>query len=96
MEISKKFFTDILLDNDQIYFDYLYGVIESVDELASLEISKYPEAYHFRLIPSLSKYTNMLIKEIVKMHNLFSIHIEMSKSIKSSGSIIFKINLNKI
>ena len=93
MEIVRKDFDPILPDNEEIYFDHLIGFIESIDELASLQISKLKEGYLFRLSPSLPKYNNMLIQEILKLHNLYNIHIDLSKSIKTSAVISFKINI---
>lgn len=92
MEISKKFFSKVMTENEEIYFASLLGVIESVDELSSLEITKTPTAYLFRIIPSLPKYTNILVEELIKFHNLLGIRLNMSKSIKTSAVLSFKIN----
>lgn len=92
MQVNRRFFPAITLDNEEVYFANLVGVIESVDEFASLEITKAPESYHFRLAPSLPKYNNMLLEEILKLHNRFNIRLDISKSIKSSGTINFNIN----
>jgi hypothetical protein len=94
MEVIKKFFPSVMLDNENIYFASLLGVIESVDELSSLEITKTPKSYSFRLVPSLPMYTNLLIQELTKFHNLIGIHLEMSKSIKTTAIISFSITLN--
>jgi hypothetical protein len=91
MQVNKKFFPPVLQDNEAAYFLHLIGIIESVDELASLEITKNPNSYHFRLAPSLPKYNNMLLEEILKFHNLFKIKLNLSKSIKSSGTITFQV-----
>ena len=91
MELVRKYFPKIISDNDANYFAQLTGVLESVDELASMEIVKTPDSYKFRIIPSLPKYINNIITELIKFHNLYSIHINMSKSIKSTGIIIFEI-----
>lgn len=80
-------------DNEIAYFAHLEGVISSVDELSILEITKNPNSYHFRLAASLPKYNNMLLEEILKLHNLFQIRLDLSKSIKSSATITFEINL---
>jgi len=93
MEISRKFFPKILSDNEEVYFSHLTGVIDSVDELSSLQITKTNSSYDFRLAPSLPKYNNLLLEEILKFHNLFSIRLELSKSIKSTGTIMFRIYL---
>ena len=81
-------------DNEIAYFAHLEGVISSVDELSILEVTKNPQSYHFRLAASLPKYNNMLLEEILKLHNLFKIRLDLSKSIKSSATIVFEINLD--
>lgn len=91
MLILKKHFPPVITDNDETYLARLIGVIESVDELSSLQITKIPYGYHFRLAPSLPKYNNMLLEEILKLHNLYGIRLDISKSIKSSGVLSFKI-----
>lgn len=93
MQINRRHFPAILLDNEEVYFAHLEGVLSSVDELASLEITKAPNAYHFRLAPSLPKYSEMLLQEILKLHNVFNIRLNLSKSIKTSGVIAFEIEL---
>lgn len=93
MIIAKKHFPEILPDNEQLYFDMLKGIIESVDELSSLQISKGETHYHFRLAPSVPKYNNLLIEELIRFHNMFKIRLSFSKSIKTSGTIVFTINL---
>ena len=94
MTISKRFFPEVMPDNEMAYFAHLEGVISSVDELSTLEITKNPHSYHFRLAPSLPKYNEMLLEEILKLHNLFHIKLNLSKSIKSSATITFEINLD--
>ena len=94
MTISKRFFPEVLPDNEMAYFAHLEGVINSVDELSSLEITKTPTAYHFRLVPSLPKYNPMLLEELLKLHNVFHIKLKLSKSIKTSATIAFEINLD--
>ena len=94
MQINKKFFPEVMQDNEIAYFAHLEGVISSVDELSTLEITKNPQSYHFRLAASLPKYNNMLLEEILKLHNLFKIRLDLSKSIKSSATIVFEINLD--
>ena len=93
MQISRKFFPEVMQDNEIAYFAHLEGIISSVDELSTLEITKNPNAYHFRLAPSLPKYNEMLLEEILKFHNMFQIRLSLSKSIKSSATIVFDIEL---
>jgi len=94
MTISKRFFSEVMPDNELAYFAHLEGVINSVDELSTLEITKNPYSYRFRLAPSLPKYNEMLLQEILKLHNIFKIKLNLSKSIKSSATITFEINLD--
>jgi hypothetical protein len=93
MTIHKRFFPEVMLDNEIAYFAHLEGVISSIDELSSLEIVKNPNSYNFRLAPSLPKYNEMLLEEILKLHNMFQIRLNLSKSIKSSNTIVFDIQL---
>ena len=93
MQIERKYFPPILPDNEEIYFSHLCGILDSVDELSILQVTKLPEGYHFRLSPSLPKYNNLLIEEILKFHNVFNIHLDLSKSIKASGVLTFKISM---
>ena len=93
MQINKKFFPQVMQDNEIAYFAHLEGIISSVDELYTLEISKNPNSYHFRLAPSLPMYNELLLEEILKFHNMFKIRLNLSKSIKSSATITFEINL---
>lgn len=94
MEVNKKFFPSIMQENETVYFASLQGLIESVDELSSLEITKTPQAYLFRLIPSLPKYTNLIISELIAFHNLIGVRLDMGKSIKSTATITFSITFN--
>lgn len=71
----------------------LEGVICSVDELCSLEISKNNDGYQFRIAASLPKYNNMLLEEILKLNNLLGIRLDLSKSIKTSTSLNFSVSL---
>ena len=94
MQIHKKFFPEVMQDNEISYFAHLEGIIDSIDELSSMEITKKPNAYQFRIATSLPKYNNMLIEELLKFHNMFHIKLNMSKSIKSSATIVFEITLD--
>lgn len=94
MKIHKKFFPAVVQDNELAYFAHLQGVIDSVDELSTLEVVKNPNSLHFRLAPSLPKYNELLLEEILKLHNMLQIQLNLSKSIKSSATITFEINLD--
>ena len=91
MEVNRRHFPKLMQDNDEIFLAHLEGVISSIDELCSLEISKSINSYRFRIAASLPKYNNMLIEEILKFCNLFHIRLDMSKSITTSSTIVFDI-----
>lgn len=93
MTVTKKCFPSILPDNEVQYFNFLQGVIDSVDYLSTMEITRNPYAYHFRLCPSSSRFTDTLIKELNVFHNMINIQLNFSKSIKSSATIIFEVPL---
>jgi hypothetical protein len=80
-------------DNELAYLAHLKGLIESVDELSTLEITKNPNSLHFRLAPSLPMYNDMLLEELLKFHNMLQIQLNLSKSIKSSATIVFNISI---
>lgn len=94
MHLHKKFFPEVLSDNETTYFAHLQGIIDSVDELCNLQVTKNPHSYHFRLAPSVPRYTQLLLEELLRFHNMFNIKLNLSKSIRSSSTITFEINLD--
>jgi len=93
MQVQTKFFPQVMPDNELAYLAHLKGLIESVDELSTLEITKNPSSLHFRLAPSLPMYNDMLLEELLKFHNMLQIQLNLSKSIKSSATIVFNISI---
>jgi hypothetical protein len=93
MEILRKNFPEAIPDNEEIYIAHLEGVINSVDELSAMQISKMDDRYHFRISPSIPKYIPILMEELIKYHNILNIRLNFSKSIKTSGTINFEIRL---
>ena len=92
MEIQTKFF-NILSENEVNYFAQLEGVLSAVDEFSSLSIVRTPYNYNFRLAPSMPKYTNIIIEQLIQFHNSLGIRLNFSKSIKTTASINFTISL---
>ena len=92
-KIHRKGFTTITLDNEEAYFLHLSGIIESVDEYALVQITKSPNKINIRIAPSLPKYNDMLLEELLKFHNMLQIQLNLSKSIKSSATIVFDISI---
>jgi hypothetical protein len=88
MEIQRKFFPEIMRENDKAYFAHLEGLIDSVDEYSSMQITKSGEAYIFRIAPSMPKYGQSLLQEILML--LFTLQTEISLLNHSQkGLIIF-------
>jgi hypothetical protein len=92
--LIKKQFPKIISDNDDVFLSYIEGIVNSVDELACIEVSLTLNGYRVKITSSLAKYNNMLIEEILKLCNLFKFRVEMSKSIKTSSIISFEIKNN--
>lgn len=95
MLVSKKCFPSILKENEEIYFAQFEGVLSSVDELCSIQITYTGEKYIFRIAPSHPQYMNLIIEELIKYHNLFGIRLDFSKSMKTTAVILFKLNLEE-
>lgn len=93
MTITKHGF-NMLLENELTYFAHLEGVISSVDELASAEVTKTPHSYIFRVSPSTPAYTQVLLRAILDFHSLLNLRLDLSKSIKKSSTISFTIHLD--
>lgn len=91
MEVLIKDFPDTLSDNEDYYFRTFVSAMEAVDEFCNIQIEKSKTGYNFRISPSVPKYTEPLIKEITKFHNTLNIRVDFSKSIKTTGTIFFKI-----
>lgn len=93
MEVLRKNFPTLMLDNDQIFIDNLCAVVESVDELSSMEIVKTPFHYHFRIAPSIPKYIEPILQEILQFNNIFGFHLDLGKSMKTSSTVTFNIEI---
>jgi len=94
MIVYRKHFPENLPDNEEVFLAHLQGVLEAIDELSHLQITKMSESYHFRIAPSIPMYTEPLLKEVLTFHNVFGIKLNLSKSIKTSGSLDFEINFH--
>lgn len=93
MELIKKFFPEIMQDNEIAYFQHFKGLVDSVDELAIVEVTKNPKAYIFRISCSTPQYVSLLLEELLKFHNILQIRLVLSKSIKTTGTLQFEIEI---
>jgi hypothetical protein len=94
MEVSLKNLPRIMLDNDIMYIEHLKGIINSVDEYSSMEITRTSHSYHFRVAPSVPMYSQPLLQEILKLNNVYGIQLDLSKSMRISGTIDFQIEVD--
>lgn len=94
MQIQRIGLIETDTDNNENYISYLSAVIESIDELCSLEISKNNTSIHFRIAPSTTEYCQPLLQEILNFNNKLGIRVELSKSIKNNSTLNFYINLH--
>lgn len=95
MYIKASEVPNLLPDNDFRYFSMLEGIVNSVDSNSSVEIIKKPKSYSTRISPSSrdEMTINHILEEVIKFHTLLGIHIDLSKSIKTSGRIFYDIEL---
>ena len=93
MEVSRRNFPEILRDNDETFLSQLSAVVESVDELSSMEITNTGHSYTFRIAPSIPKYIEPILYEVLKFNNMFGIRLELAKSMKVSSTVNFEINI---
>jgi len=95
MEVQGKYLDNLTIpDNEILYLSLLQASIEAVDELCSLEVTKLKSGYNFRIAPSIPLYSNPLLEEVLKLNNKFHIHLDLSKSIKTSGGTVsFEISI---
>lgn len=91
MRMIKHGFPPVLLDNETTYFSHLEGVVDSVDELASVEVFRGPVSYSFRISTSTPMYSQPLLKSLLDFHTLLGIQLDLGKSIKNSSTISFVI-----
>lgn len=93
--IVERIIGTIISDNDESYLSMLEGVISSVDEYSRLIIHKFPSTFNFRIIPSEGVYLNNIVNEVLKLHTMLGIKVNMSKSMKTSGIFEFQIKIIK-
>jgi hypothetical protein len=93
MEVSRRNFPEILLDNDNVFLEKLIGVIESVDELACMQITMSESKMHFRIAPSVYKYMEPILYEILNFSNMFGLKLDLGKSMKATSTVEFAIDL---
>lgn len=94
MKIQMIGFPPILRDNDTIYLQQLQGILESVDELCHLEATNKLSGMGFRVAPSSAIYAQHILKALKDFHYRLALRIEFSKSIRTTSTIEYQINLD--
>jgi hypothetical protein len=93
MEVHRKNFPEVMIDNDEIFIDSIIGITEAVDEFSSMEITNTGHSFNFRIAPSTNKYLEPILYEILKFSNMFGIHLDLSKSMKINSTINFELEI---
>jgi hypothetical protein len=95
MNIRLRNFDKIQRDNDTNYLLMLEGILNSVDELCEVEVNRRSESIGIRIAPSHPSYLKDIIRVVKDFHYSIGFRIEFSKSIKTSSSLDFQINLSE-
>lgn len=93
MHLERSGFNSILEDNEEHYYSLLQGVISAVDEYAYVQITKAPFYVAVRISPSEPSASQMMLKQILELHNMLQIKLDLSKSIANSTNIQYKISI---
>ena len=84
-----------LLENEKSYFRHLAGVISSVDERATINITRRLSGLTVRIAPSDYEGFIMILRQIKNFHTKIGIVVEFSKSMKAGSNICFNINFEE-
>lgn len=74
------------------YFSLLEGAVSSVDDFATMAITKSPKDYSLRISLTHPEMNDVLFQQINAVNNACHIIVEYSKSVKK-GNLYFKIIL---
>lgn len=89
--MQKHNFQSILKENEQTYFRYLEGIVESVDADADIMVTKRSRDIAVRIAPSTPRHFNGVLEQIKRFHRAIDIEVEFSKSMKAGQNIFFSI-----
>lgn len=92
MDFVKVNFPPILHDNEVTYFNYLEGVIASVDNDAVVQVTRRNQGITVRICPAEASAFDIILQHIKKYHNIIGIHLDFSKSMKAGNNITFGID----
>jgi len=83
----------VISENEMTYLNHFQGLVNSSDELATVEIFKNPNTISCRIACSNPRYTQVVLKQILDFHTLLNIKLNLSKSIRATQTINFDISI---
>lgn len=89
--VERQGFNRILEDNEEHYYQLLDATISSIDHLSSTIITKKPSSVSIRISPSHPTLSQDILQEVLNLHNLLRIKLNLSKSIRNSTVISFEL-----
>lgn len=92
--IILKNITNTLPENELTYLSYLRASLDSTDELSTVEVTKNPHTFSFRVACSNPRYTQIVLSQLLDFHNLLNIKLDISKSIRNTSTINFDISIS--
>ncbi len=95
MQLNISGFSPTMRDNDLAYLSHLQGIINSVDELSSVQVTNTPSGIRVRIAPSTPEYSQPVLKIIKDFHYLLNLRIEFSKSIRRTSTVEYQIYLEE-
>lgn len=90
MNIKKVGIPAILPDNDMYYLSHIIKTLSSIDDEASLVISKSISGYGFTLRHSDERFKDSLLDSIREVHRALGLEVEFS-SFRHSPFITFRL-----
>jgi len=81
----------VIPDNERSYFNLLEGVLNTVDELSTMEVRKNLSNYSFRIAISNPVYLSLIIDKLNELHSMLNTRLVYSKSIKNLSAISFTV-----
>lgn len=95
MQLERRLFLPILLDNEEAYFKLLEAVLNSIDEFSEAEVTSTKSGYVIRIAPSHPEYLMPILQAIKSFNSSLGIQVEFSKSMKATSTIAFILNNQK-
>lgn len=95
MQVQVVGFPQIIHDNERTYFNYVEGIISSIDPTVAIQFTKRFQGIGVRICPSTYQYFDPILSRIKKFHKQLGINVDFSKSMKTGSNINFFINFGQ-